>query len=61
MKFYSNIIVSEHTTLSSTLMCLSVTKNRGIIAKLRAIFEVLEKQLWTSFSKTEALLCQAVK
>jgi hypothetical protein len=34
MKYYSNTIVSENTTVSSILMCLSVTKNCGINTSL---------------------------
>jgi hypothetical protein len=30
MKYYSNSIVSKNTTVLSTLMCLSITKNCGI-------------------------------
>jgi hypothetical protein len=53
LKYFSNTIVSQNIIVSNNLMCLAYLSKR-------VIFEVLEKQIQTSFPETEVLLAQAV-
>jgi hypothetical protein len=63
MKYFSNTTVSEITTVSNILMCLSMTKAVILILHYYSKHAVFLKfwENWTSFTKTEVLLCQVVK